>query len=82
MVVNEGALVYGRDLILALVNVTELKVIDEKSTISELTVELVSPDEQAIVNTFLKLKNGGTVDFISMSDALFAWTKQLISENS
>ena len=38
-------------------------------------------NEQAIINTFLSLKNGGTVDFIPMSDALFVWAKQWISEN-
>jgi hypothetical protein len=40
------------------------------------------PNEQAIINTFLSLKKGGTVDFIQMSDALFVWTKQWISRNS
>ena len=40
------------------------------------------PDEQAIINTFLSLKKGGTVDFISMSEMLFAWSKKWISENS
>ena len=30
-------------------------------------------NEQAIINTFLSLKKGGTVDFISMSEMLFAW---------
>ena len=39
-------------------------------------------NEQAIINTFLSLKKGGTVDFIPMSDALFVWTKQWISRNS
>jgi predicted nucleotidyltransferase len=38
-------------------------------------------NEQAIINTFLSLKNGGTVDFVSMSDALFVWAKRWISEN-
>ena len=37
--------------------------------------------EQPIVNTFLSLKNGGTVDFVPMSDALFVWAKRWISEN-
>ena len=45
-------------------------------------LSIASPNEQAIVNTFLKLKNGGTVDFIPMSETLFAWAKQLISEKS
>ena len=39
------------------------------------------PDEKAIINTFLSLKKGGTVDFIPMSDTLFVWTKKWISEN-
>ena len=39
-------------------------------------------NEQAIINTFLSLKKGGTVDFIPMSDALFVWAKQWISEIS
>ena len=39
-------------------------------------------NEQAIINTFLNLKKGGTVDFISMSETLFAWSKKWISENS
>ena len=43
---------------------------------------VATPNEQAIINTFLSLKNGGTVDFVSMSDALFVWAKQWISENS
>ena len=37
-------------------------------------------NEEAIINTFLSLKKGGTVDFIPMSDALFVWAKQWISE--
>ena len=39
-------------------------------------------DEQAIINTFLSLKKGGTVDFIPMSETLFTWSKKWISENS
>jgi hypothetical protein len=42
---------------------------------------VAAPNEQIIINTFLRLKNGGTVDFIPMSDALFAWAKHWISEN-
>ena len=37
------------------------------------------PDEQAIINTFLTLKQGGAVDFIPMSKILFAWEKHWIS---
>ena len=42
--------------------------------------DVVSTDERVIVDTFLSLKNGGTVDFNSMSEALFAWAKKWISE--
>ena len=38
-------------------------------------------NEQAIINTFLSLKKGGTVDFIPMSDTLFGWAKQWISKD-
>jgi len=40
------------------------------------------PDEQDIINTFLSLKKGGTVDFIPMSEMLFAWKKKWIAGNS
>lgn len=42
--------------------------------------ELVSPDERRIVDTFWGLKNGGTVDFNGMSEALFAWSKNWIQK--
>ena len=42
---------------------------------------VAAPNEQIIINTFLRLKNGGTVDFVPMSDALFAWAKHWISKN-
>ena len=45
-------------------------------------LQVVSSDEQTIVETFLNLKIGGTVDFNSMSETLFAWSKKWISENS
>ena len=44
--------------------------------------DVVSADERVIVDTFLTLKNGGTVDFNLMSEALFAWSKKWISEKS
>ena len=44
-------------------------------------LQVVSSDERAIVETFLTLKNGGTVDFNLMSETLFAWSKKLISDN-
>ncbi len=40
------------------------------------------PDERAIINTFLSLKNGAAVDFLPMSEALAIWSKKLISDNS
>ena len=39
-------------------------------------------DEQAIVEAFVNLKNGGMIDFDLMSETLFAWSKKWISENS
>ncbi len=39
-------------------------------------------NEQVIINTFLSLKNGGVVDFIPMSNALFAWSKKWIAEKN
>ena len=43
-------------------------------------LSVASPDEQAIVNTFLKLKSGDAVEFDPMSEELFAWAKKLIGE--
>ena len=45
-------------------------------------LQVVSSDERSIVETFLNLKIGGTVDFNSMSETLFAWAKKWIAENS
>ena len=45
-------------------------------------LQVVSSGEQAIVETFLHLKNGGMVDFNLMSETLFTWSKKWISENS
>ena len=44
-------------------------------------LQVVSFDERVIVETFMNLKNGGTVDFSLMSETLFAWSKKWISEN-
>ena len=41
-------------------------------------LEVVSEDEKRIVETFLYLKNGGTVDFDKMSENLFEWSKRSI----
>ena len=43
---------------------------------------VVSTDERVIVDTFLNLKNGGTVDFNLMSEALFAWSRKRIVEGN
>ncbi len=45
-------------------------------------LKVASSDERSIVETFLNLKNGGTVDFNLMSETLFAWSKKWIAENS
>ena len=45
-------------------------------------LQIVDSDERVVVETFLNLKNGGTVDFDLMSETLFAWSKKWIAENS
>ena len=40
--------------------------------------DVVSTNERIIVDTFLSLKNGGTVDFNLMSESLFAWSRKWI----
>ncbi len=40
-----------------------------------------SPEEKTIISTFLSLKKGGAVDFVTMSVKLFEWAKKRISEN-
>ena len=40
--------------------------------------KVVSAEEQAIVDTFLNLKNGGMVEFEQMSEKLFIWAKKWI----
>ena len=40
--------------------------------------EVVSPQDRVIVDVFMDLKCGGTVDFNEMSEALFAWSKNQI----
>ena len=44
--------------------------------------DVVSIDERVIVDTFLNLKSGGTVDFNSMSEVLFDWSKKCIVEDN
>ncbi len=41
-------------------------------------IKAVSPQEKAIVDIFLSLKNGGDVDFDGMSEILFEWSKNRI----
>ena len=41
-------------------------------------LDVVSADERRIVETFLKLKNGDSVEFGAMSEVLFAWAKKWI----
>ena len=48
----------------------------------EKLLTVANPDEQTIINTFLSLKKGGTVDFIPMSETMFTWSKKWISEDS
>ena len=45
-------------------------------------IQVVSPDERAILETFRAVKNGGTVEFHSMSEVLFDWARKWISENN
>ena len=44
-------------------------------------LSLASPDEKAIMNTFLNLKNGGKVAFSEMSADLLLFAKKWITEN-
>ena len=41
---------------------------------------VVASDDQVIVETFLMLKNGGMVDFNTMSAALFDWARKWINQ--
>ena len=45
-------------------------------------LQALSSNERGIIETFLNLKNGGTVDFNSMAETLFDWSKKWIAENS
>jgi predicted nucleotidyltransferase len=42
-------------------------------------LRVAASEERGIVETFLNLKNGGTVDFTLMSETLFGWSKKWIS---
>ena len=41
-------------------------------------LQVIDSDERIITETFVHLKNGGTVEFNSMSEALFTWSKKWI----
>ena len=43
---------------------------------------VVSADERKIIEIFLRLKNGDTVEFRTMSEFLFAWAKKQITEGN
>ncbi|MBQ3498000.1 MAG: nucleotidyltransferase domain-containing protein [Clostridia bacterium] len=43
-------------------------------------IALVSNDEKTIIENFISLKKGGKVDFDSMSETLFAWSKKYINK--
>lgn len=43
--------------------------------------QVVSDEEQVIVDTFLNLKNGGMVEFEQMSKKLFVWAKKWIAQS-
>lgn len=43
-------------------------------------LNLVSPDERVIVDTYMSLKNGEKADFRRMSEYLFAWSKGWIDK--
>ncbi len=43
-------------------------------------MRVVSSDEKIVVETFLNLKNGGTVNFSEMSETLFLWAKKHIKK--
>ena len=45
-------------------------------------LSVVAPDERVIVDTFICLKNGDAVDFESMSETLFAWSRKWITERA
>ncbi len=43
-------------------------------------LEVVSPTERVIVETFISLKNGGNIDFYKMSETLFVWSKERLKK--
>ncbi len=43
-------------------------------------LSIISSDERVIIETFLSLRNGETVDFDEMSEVLFIWAKKWINK--
>ena len=43
-------------------------------------LSIVSSDERVIIDTFLSLRNGETVDFDEMSEVLFIWAKKWLNK--
>ena len=43
-------------------------------------LNVISSDEQAIINAFLRMKNGEKINFDEMSDFLFKWAQKWIEE--
>ena len=43
---------------------------------------VLSSHDRSVAEIFMDLKNGGTVDFDSMSETLFAWSKKWITEDN
>ncbi len=44
-------------------------------------LDAICEEEKSIIQTFLSLKNGGTVDFEEMSEALFYWSKNWVGRS-
>ena len=45
-------------------------------------LQVVTSNDQVIVETYIRLKNGGAIDFDLMSATLFAWSQNWIVENN
>lgn len=43
-------------------------------------LSIVSSDERVIIETFLRLRNDGMIDFYKMSEVLFIWAKKWINK--
>ena len=43
-------------------------------------LQIALPEEKCIINTFISLKNGGAIDFETMSQELFVWSKAWVAK--